>query len=100
MLGAEQRDLRYLFKLKQSNHVKKLIAQFFNQEDWVEAGQKWEGRIDELLEQGAAGGGVAETAAEPTGSENGDCRQEQDQTQGWQTDDVGSAGGQLQGRAI
>ncbi len=28
--------------------MKKLIGQIFNQEDWVEAGQKWEGRIDEL----------------------------------------------------
>ena len=48
MAGAEARNIRYLFKLKQSANVKKLIGQIFNQEDWVEAGQKWEGRIDEL----------------------------------------------------
>jgi hypothetical protein len=48
MLGAEQRDLGYLFKLKQSANVKKLIRQIFPKEEWVEAGQQWQGREDML----------------------------------------------------
>src|SRR5580700_6470991 len=48
MLGAEQRDLGYLFKLKQSANVKKLIGQIFNEQDWVDAGQQWQGRVDVL----------------------------------------------------
>jgi hypothetical protein len=48
MLGAEQRGLRYLFKLKQSTNVKKLIGQIFPKEEWMEAGQQWQGREDVL----------------------------------------------------
>ena len=48
MLGAEQRDLGYLFKLKQSANVKKLIGKIFPKEEWVEAGQQWQGREDML----------------------------------------------------
>jgi hypothetical protein len=48
MAGAEERNIRYLFKLKQSSNVKKLIGQIFHKEEWVEAGQKWKGRIDQL----------------------------------------------------
>ena len=48
MVGAEQRELGYVFKLKQSPNVKKLIRQIFRQEGWVEAGQQWEGREDVL----------------------------------------------------
>ena len=48
MAGAEQRNIQYLFKLKQSANVKKLIGQIFDKEDWVEAGQGWKGRIDKL----------------------------------------------------
>src|SRR6266702_897346 len=48
MVGAEDRKLGYLFKLKQSTNVKKLIGQIFRQEDWVEAGQQWQGREDML----------------------------------------------------
>jgi hypothetical protein len=48
MAGAEERQLRYLFKLKQSANVKKLIGQIFQQEEWMEAGQQWQGREDEL----------------------------------------------------
>src|SRR6267143_6707228 len=43
MLGAEERKLGYVFKLKQSANVKKLIKQIFRKEEWVEAGQQWEG---------------------------------------------------------
>jgi hypothetical protein len=48
MVGAEERGLGYLFKLKQSANVKKLIGQIFRKQDWVEAGQKWQGREDVL----------------------------------------------------
>src|SRR5664279_462859 len=48
MVGAEERGIGYLFKLKQSANVKKLIGQLFRKEDWVEAGQQWQGREDVL----------------------------------------------------
>ena len=68
MAGAEERELRYLFKLKQSANVKKLIGQIFQQEEWVEAGQQWQGREDVLRLSGwskaAAGGGAAEAGTE------------------------------------
>ena len=48
MVGAEERGLGYLFKLKQSANVKKLIGQIFRKEEWVEAGQHWQGREDRL----------------------------------------------------
>jgi hypothetical protein len=48
MLGAEARALGYVFKLKQSGNVKKLIGQIFSKEDWVDAGQGWQGREDVL----------------------------------------------------
>jgi len=48
MAGAEQRHIGFLFKLKQSANVKRLIGQIFQQEGWVEAGQQWQGREDVL----------------------------------------------------
>ncbi len=48
MEGAEQRAIPYLFKLKQSANVKKLIAQVFGKEQWVDAGQQWQGLDTEL----------------------------------------------------
>lgn len=48
MEGAEQRKIPYLFKLKQSVNVKKLIAKLFGNDQWVDAGQKWEGLDTEL----------------------------------------------------
>jgi hypothetical protein len=48
MLGAEQRAVPYLFKLKQTANVQKLIARLFGKEEWVEAGQRWEGLDTEL----------------------------------------------------
>jgi Transposase DDE domain group 1 len=48
MVGAEERKLGYLFKLKQSANVKKLIGQIFRKEEWTEAGQHWQGREDVL----------------------------------------------------
>jgi hypothetical protein len=43
MNEAEARAIDYLFKLRQSPGVKKLIGQLFGQEDWIAAGQGWEG---------------------------------------------------------
>ena len=48
MLGAEERKIGYLFKLKQSANVKKLIGQIFTKQEWEEAGQQWQGREDVL----------------------------------------------------
>jgi len=48
MLGAEQRKLGYLFKLKQSANGKKRIGQIFTKEEWEEAGQPWQGRKEVL----------------------------------------------------
>src|SRR5712691_9543292 len=48
MEGSEQRGIAYLFKLKQSANVKKLIAQLFGNEQWVDAGQQWQGLDTEL----------------------------------------------------
>src|ERR1035441_4219531 len=48
MLGAEQRAVPYLFKLKQTTNVQKLIARLFGKDEWVEAGQGWQGLDTEL----------------------------------------------------
>ena len=48
MVGAEERRLGYLFKLKQSANVKKLIGQVFTKQQWEEAGQQWQGREEVL----------------------------------------------------
>src|SRR5579885_1633599 len=48
MEGAEQRGLAYVFKLKQSANVKRLIAQLFGDDHWVDAGEKWQGLDTEL----------------------------------------------------
>jgi len=48
MEGAEQREIAYVFKLKQSANVKKLIAKLMGNDPWVDAGQKWQGLDTEL----------------------------------------------------
>lgn len=48
MEGAEQRKIGYLFKLKQSVNVKKLITRLFGNDQWVDAGQGWQGLATEL----------------------------------------------------
>lgn len=48
MEGAEQRGLAYVFKLKQSANVERLIAQLFGDDHWVDAGEKWQGLDTEL----------------------------------------------------
>jgi Transposase DDE domain group 1 len=49
MEGAEQRNIAYVFKLKQSAKVKKLIVRLFQENRWVDAGQGWQG-LDEQLQ--------------------------------------------------
>jgi Transposase DDE domain group 1 len=48
MEGAEQRHIPYLFKLKQTANVKKLIDRVFGGTEWVDAGQQWQGLESEL----------------------------------------------------
>ena len=48
MNDAEARGLPYLFKLRQTSGVKRLIKQAFSHEDWKDAGQGWEG-VEESL---------------------------------------------------
>ncbi len=48
MQEAENRKINYLFKLKQSTNVKRLINRAFSRGDWVDAGQGWCG-IDERM---------------------------------------------------
>ena len=48
MEGAEQRGIPYLFKLKQTAKVKKLIDKLFGKTEWVDAGQQWQGLESEL----------------------------------------------------
>jgi len=48
MRDAESRSLPYLFKLRQTSKVKRLIKQLFSRGDWVEAGQGWEGFESQL----------------------------------------------------
>ena len=49
MTQAEQRNTAYLFKLKQTSKVKRLIGQAFSREDWTAAGQGWQGVEAELM---------------------------------------------------
>jgi hypothetical protein len=48
MEGAEQREIPYVFQLKQSVNVKKLIAKLMGQDQWVDAGPRWQGLDTEL----------------------------------------------------
>lgn len=48
MVGAEERFVKYLFKLRQTAKAKRLIAQVFARTDWVDAGKGWEGIEDSL----------------------------------------------------
>lgn len=42
MKVLEERDQRYLFKLKLTKKVKQLIERMFSTPDWAGAGQGWE----------------------------------------------------------
>ena len=48
MQGAEQRNLAYVFKLKQTTNVKKLLDRLFGKGEWMDAGQQWQGLSTEL----------------------------------------------------
>jgi hypothetical protein len=48
MAKAEELEIPYLFKLRQTTHVKTLIAQVFRDGYWDSVGQGWEGRASEL----------------------------------------------------
>lgn len=48
MTEAEDQKIPYLFKLKQTSKVKKLVQRAFSREDWTEAGQGWKGVEAEL----------------------------------------------------
>ena len=48
MEGAEQRNIPYLFKLKQTANVKKLIDRMIGKPEWVDAGQGWQGLESQL----------------------------------------------------
>ena len=52
MREAEQRGLPYLFKLRLTANVKKLIKKTFSKDDWTAAGQGWQGRTDTLRLEG------------------------------------------------
>ena len=42
MVGCEKRGAHYLFKLRLTRNVRKLIERMFVRKDWVEAGKGWE----------------------------------------------------------
>ncbi|MGA9547896.1 MAG: transposase, partial [Rhodomicrobium sp.] len=52
MREAERRGLPYLFKLRLTANVKKLIKKTFSKDDWTNAGQGWQGREDTLRLEG------------------------------------------------
>lgn len=54
MKEAEEQEIPYLFKLKQTSNVKHLIQQLFSSEDWTTAGQGWMGMDAELKLSGWA----------------------------------------------
>ena len=48
MNQAEERKMDYLFKLRQTKNVKRLIERLFKRNKWIQAGQGWEGSEDLL----------------------------------------------------
>jgi hypothetical protein len=52
MREAELRRLPYLFKLRLTANVKKLIKKTFSKDGWTSAGQGWQGRTDTLRLEG------------------------------------------------
>jgi hypothetical protein len=52
MREAERRKLHYLFKLRLTSNVKKLIKKAFSKDDWTDAGQGWQGRHESLRLEG------------------------------------------------
>jgi hypothetical protein len=48
MQAAEERNIAYVFKLKQTAKVKQLLERLFGKGEWVDAGQQWQGLSTEL----------------------------------------------------
>src|SRR5664279_1923109 len=48
MVECENRDLRYLFKIRQTTKVQRHIAGLFGRDDWAAAGGGWQGLSSEL----------------------------------------------------
>ena len=48
MSQAEEKNVPYLFKLKQSTNVKRLTERLMKNDDWLPAGQGWEGQESQL----------------------------------------------------
>ena len=66
MREAEAREQPYLSKLRLTKRVKGLVQKLFRADDWVDAGQGWEGLEDTLTLSGWSrarrGGGVTSQA--------------------------------------
>lgn len=52
MTAAEERDLPYLFKLKLTKNVKRLVEKLMLNQEWVSAGQCWQGQESSIQLQG------------------------------------------------
>ena len=52
MMAAERRQLPYLFKLRQTSGVKRLLERLFRNEEWEALGQGWQGLRSELQLEG------------------------------------------------
>jgi hypothetical protein len=44
MSGAEQRGLKYLFRLRTTLNVQRALRRAMQQSDWADAGQGWQGK--------------------------------------------------------
>ncbi len=96
MEGAEQREIPYLFKLKQSVNVKKLIAKLIGNEQWVDAGQQWQGLDTELQLSGWSQARRVVVLRRPLRKEVGEEKQDRKRKAG-QTVELGSAGSRVWG---
>src|SRR4051812_42523161 len=52
MSRAEQEGMPYLFKLRSTRNVKRLIEKAMGEADWTAAGQGWQGKASTLRLQG------------------------------------------------
>jgi hypothetical protein len=52
MAECEERGVDYLFKVRQTAGVRRLVEKWFSRRGWVDAGQGWEGVEDRLLLSG------------------------------------------------
>ena len=95
MEGSGQRSIAYLFRLKHSANVKKLIGKLFGNEQPVDAGQEWQGPDTEPRLSGwSRTRRVVVLRRPPAG---GSCGREEVQKEGSQAVDLGSARSDLRG---